>query len=195
MSWFSSRFVAPSPRDPRITLLVALSAYTLLGQWVFYFNRSPLELALTLVTCMVLDVVLTFMESGKILVPLSGAITGLSLDTKPVAILRAAMEAVALRFALIHDLLPPAREIVASGGALLRSPAWMQILADALGRPVTASAEAEASSRGAALLALEALGHEPAPAALGASVTPDPAHHARYRAALYRQKDLYGKLV
>ncbi len=124
-----------------------------------------------------------------------GAITGLSLDTKPVAILRAAMEAVALRFALIHDLLPPAREIVASGGALLRSPAWMQILADALGRPVTASAEAEASSRGAALLALEALGHEPAPAALGASVTPDPAHHARYRAALYRQKDLYGKLV
>src|SRR5205807_1816092 len=90
-----------------------------------------------------------------------GAITGLRLDTKPAQILRAGMEAVALRFELIRALIsesfPQARQIVASGGALRESPAWTQILADAMGRPVLPSAEPEASSRGAAMMTLEAL--------------------------------------
>ena len=38
------------------------------------------------------------------------------------------------------------------------SRAWTQIMADALGKPITASAVEEASSRGAALLVLEAMG-------------------------------------
>ena len=42
--------------------------------------------------------------------------------------------------------------------ALLHSQAWMQILADVLGRPLLASTEPEASSRGVALLVLETLG-------------------------------------
>src|SRR4030095_11675206 len=81
------------------------------------------------------------------------SIAGLRLDTKPAQVLRAAMEAVALRFELIRGLIcasfPQAREIVSSGGALRESPAWTQILADAMGRPIRPSAEPEASSRGA----------------------------------------------
>lgn len=130
-------------------------------------------------------------------------IHGLTLDTRPAHILRAAMEAVAFRFALIHQVmraaLPEIREVIASGGALLRSPAWMQILADVLDRPVTASAEPEASSRGVALWAAEALGALPkleeAPAALGATYVPDPARRSRYEAALERHRDLYARLA
>jgi gluconokinase len=131
------------------------------------------------------------------------SISGLSLDTKPAQILRAGMEAVALRFELIRGMLfeavPQAREIVSSGGALRESPAWVQILADAMGRPIRPSAEPEASARGAALLTLEALGMIPRLEDLAASFGPPvpsaPARHAAYARALLRQKDLYAKLV
>ena len=73
------RWVAPSLKDPRVTLLVALSTYTVLGQEVFYFNRSPLQLGLTLGVCMLLDMLITAARKRVLLVPLSGAITGLSL--------------------------------------------------------------------------------------------------------------------
>lgn len=130
-------------------------------------------------------------------------ITGLSLDTTPVEVLRAAMEAVAYRFALVHERLAPAaagaREIVASGGALLRSPVWLQILADVLDRRVHPCAEGEASSRGAALLALEALGVvkdvAEVPVALGVPVEPEARRHGDYRAALDRHRALYDRLV
>src|SRR5262249_3902497 len=49
-------------------------------------------------------------------------------------------------------------EVVASGGALVRSRAWTQMIADALGRPLLLAREREASSRGVALLASAALG-------------------------------------
>jgi gluconokinase len=125
-------------------------------------------------------------------------ITGLSLDTTALDGVHAALEAVSLRLALVYALLAPhaARDhlIVASGGAIGRSRAWTQMLADALGRPVHTSAEAEATSRGAALLALERLGVLPdvtaARAPLGEVVMPDPAHHARYEAALDRHRRL-----
>jgi gluconokinase len=131
------------------------------------------------------------------------AIVGASLATGPVDIVRAALETVAYRFALIHALLaeacPRADEVVATGGALVASPAWTRIMADVLGVPVRASTEPEASSRGAALLALEALGVLPslaaAPAAFGATVEPDPAHHARYREGLARHRQLYELLI
>lgn len=131
------------------------------------------------------------------------SIAGLRLDTRPAQILRAGMEAVALRFELIRGMLcaavPQAKEIVASGGALRESPAWVQILADAMGRPILPSAEPEASARGAALLTLEALGEIPRledlPASFGPPVPSDAARHAAYVAALARQKDLYAKLV
>ncbi|MEZ4770469.1 MAG: gluconokinase [Caldilineales bacterium] len=89
-------------------------------------------------------------------------IHGLTLSTRPEDIVRASLEAVAYRVALVYDdlhsLLPGEPEIVVSGGALAGSPAWLQIVADALGRPLTLSSAPEASARGAALLALEAIG-------------------------------------
>jgi gluconokinase len=131
------------------------------------------------------------------------AILGLDLATRPIDILRAGLEAIALRFALLHDILkteaPEVRQVIATGGGLLRSPAWVQMMADALGRPVVASGEPEASSRGAALLALESLGAIPdvatVPAATGRVYEPDPAHHARYQEAQQRHRRYYRLLV
>jgi gluconokinase len=131
------------------------------------------------------------------------AIAGLSLDTRPAHILRAAQEAIAYRFGAIYDLLesalPAPSRIIASGGALLNVPGWMQVLADVLNCDVTASGEAEASSRGAALLTLRSLGLvsdlEQLPAALEKTYVPDGTKHAIYRQAMHRQMELYGKLV
>ena len=115
--------------------------------------------------------------------------------------LQAGLEAVAQRFALIWDevreAVPGIGEIVVSGGALLRSPAWMQIVADVLGHEVVASAEPEGSSRGAALIALELLGAaraEDVPAPLGVVVSPDPERHARYREARARHFEVEAAL-
>jgi gluconokinase len=128
----------------------------------------------------------------------NGTISGLSMSNTPVEILRAAMEAVALRFALIAEIIeaafPGEKEVVATGGGLLQSPTWTGIMADALGKTITASGVQEASSRGAALLALEKLGTleiEDAEAPLGEIFEPDPERHEVYREALARQRRLY----
>jgi gluconokinase len=126
------------------------------------------------------------------------AIAGLSLDTTALDIAHAALEAVALRLTLVYALLAPRASsdhiVVASGGAISRSRAWTQMLADALGRPVHASPEREATSRGAALLALESLGAladvRTVQAPLGEVFTPEAARHARYAAALERHRRL-----
>jgi gluconokinase len=133
-----------------------------------------------------------------------GAIIGFRLSTPPEAVLRACMEGVALRFALFDGLLkqavPEAGAVIATGGALLNSPAWMQIVADALDRQVFASTEAEASSRGAALLGLEAVNALPAPlehmpAESTRCFDPVPEHVQVYRAAAERQQRLYDAVV
>ncbi len=132
-----------------------------------------------------------------------GAILGLTAHTRPVEILRASLEAVAYRFALIADALEtfaPGAEVRASGGALAASPTWTQIIADALNRPVKFSDTREASSRGAVLLALETLG---VLTNLSSTIErdsvktfmPDSTRHARYRAALDRQQAAYHKII
>jgi gluconokinase len=130
------------------------------------------------------------------------SIVGLRLSTSPLMILRACLEAVALRFAtldaLLQHALPDSREVIATGGALLHSQAWMQIMADALGRPVLASAEAEASSRGAAVLALEVIGAAPPGGNQPVTTSrfdPVPEATERYRAAAERQRHLYDALI
>ena len=135
----------------------------------------------------------------------NGTVAGLSMATRPVEILRAAMEAVALRFVLIAERLDVAfpeeagsREIIATGGGLLGSPTWTRLMADALGRSITTSTVPEASSRGASLLALEALGGpeiEEVPAPLGETYEPDLSRHEDYRNALERQRELYDAVV
>jgi gluconokinase len=131
------------------------------------------------------------------------AIVGLSLHSRPSEIMRAGLESVSYRFAKIATLLkkvvPDAREIIASGGALLRSAAWTQIMADVLGQPVIASSVPEASSRGAALLALEAareisnLNEIPSP--WGRVYSPDPERHKIHAKAQKRQDELYELLI
>ena len=92
-----------------------------------------------------------------------GTVSGLSLETTPLDILQASLEAVAYRFAAIIRALRPAapavQEVICTGGALLGSPSWAQIVSDVLELPLACADEPEASSRGAALLALEALGY------------------------------------
>jgi gluconokinase len=130
-----------------------------------------------------------------------GAIAGITLQTRPIEILRAAMEAVAYRFALIaralEPLAPNARVMVA-GHALHSSPAWVQILADVLGRRLNVSERAEASTRGAALLALEAAGKilniEDFSVPVEAIFEPDMTRHARYRVGLERQQQMYERV-
>src|SRR5262249_16192821 len=88
----------------------------------------------------------------------TGAVAGLTLATRPEELLRAGMESIAYGFAAVFDELgatAPVREIVAAGGALEHSPAWIGILADVLGRPIRLCQQGELTSRGAAALALE----------------------------------------
>jgi gluconokinase len=145
-------------------------------------------------------------------------ISGLGLNTTPIQMLQAGLEAVAYRFALIFESLAtsnaqlsqdgsntgsnptvPAARIIASGGSLLSSPTWMQIIASTLGHTILASDEPEATSRGAALLALESLGAIPSlealPATTSAIYEPDTAEHTIYCAAIERQRALYKQLI
>jgi gluconokinase len=129
-------------------------------------------------------------------------ISGVTLETRGLDILQAAMEAVAYRFAAINTALSEAvavTEIVATGGALLGSAAWCQILADVLEMPLVLSRAAEASSRGAALLALEALGeiHDVLDAPVPARKTfmPRREHAGAHRAAARAQELLRGQII
>jgi gluconokinase len=120
-----------------------------------------------------------------------GAVHGLTFDTTPLELRQAGLEGVAFRFAEVADLMPRLDEVVVTGGALLRDPDWVQIIADALGRPVTTSGVKEASLRGVAVVVLERLGETPAPAPLGAVVEPRPDKVDVFRAARERQRRLY----
>lgn len=130
-----------------------------------------------------------------------GSIHGLTLKTEPIEVLRAAMEAVAYRFALIArslDRLAPGAAIIASGTALRSSPVWTQIIADVLGRSLTLTESRETSTLGAALLALEAAGKiqtiETTRVSGGRTFEPDMSRHARYQEGLERQQQVYERL-
>jgi xylulokinase len=128
---------------------------------------------------------------------------------RPGLLYRAALEGVALNLAwgagrLAALGLPARRVAVVGDGA--RNPLWRQILADALGAPVTPLAEPEAAALGAALLArwtcsrLE--GAEVSPDALaraavrtgGPPSEPDPARAEVYAGALSRFRALVERL-
>ena len=130
-----------------------------------------------------------------------GAILGLTQQTKPIEILRAALEAIAYRFALIAEALESLTgeaTIVATGNALRSSRAWLQIIADVLGKRVLLTDVGEASTRGAALLALEAVGKietlRQDSLRIEETFEPDGTRHARYREGLFRQQEIYDRL-
>jgi gluconokinase len=120
-----------------------------------------------------------------------GAIEGLTFETTALDLRQAALEGVAFFFAELSERMPEVEEIVATGGALLKDPDWLQIMADALGRPLAVSAVKEASLRGAAVVALERLGESPPAGALGRVVEPRLDRADAYRAARERQRRLY----
>jgi gluconokinase len=124
-----------------------------------------------------------------------GTIHGLTFATTPLDLRQAAYEGVAFRFAAIADLLPDVREIVATGGGLLGDPDWIQIMADALGRPITVSAVPEASLRGAVVFALEREGHDAEEAPTAGVVEPRADRADAYRAAREEQQRLYDALT
>jgi gluconokinase len=121
----------------------------------------------------------------------SGAVAGLTLDTSAVDLRQAALEGVAFRFAEVLELMPEVEQLVATGGALVKDSDWVQIMADALARPVTLSRVKEASLRGAAVLTLERLGESAGDAPVGRVVEPRTEQADAYRAARERQRELY----
>jgi gluconokinase len=126
---------------------------------------------------------------------LRGAVAGLSYHTGPRELVHAALEGVAFRVAEVSELLPEAREVVATGAAMLANPDWIRIVADALGRPLQVSGVQEASARGAAVLALERLGESPEAAPIERVVAPREDRTTIYRSARGRQAALYDAIA
>lgn len=132
------------------------------------------------------------------------SLVGFNLHTQALQIVQASLEGIAYRFALIYERirghLPPSatRSIIASGGGLLSSPAWLQIFADVLGQPILTLAEKEITSRGIALLGLEQIGAirrmAELPPVTGKRYRPNPAAHELHRQAIQRQVEVYEKL-
>lgn len=131
------------------------------------------------------------------------AITGLGSNTSPIEILHAALESVALRFCNVYEIMKASlgepREVVASGSALLHSRVWTQMMADALGHAITSCVEREATSRGAALVALERIGAitdiHGASAQYGDVIPVNAANGDMYKNALAQQRELYGRVL
>jgi len=133
-------------------------------------------------------------------------ITGINSHTSPITLLRAMAESLAYQLAEVYDQLNIALEqqeiaptLIGSGRAMLSSRTLQDIVADTLNAPLYPLLEREASARGGALLALEALGiiHDIAhvPVELEAPVLPDEARHAIYENAANRQRKLYQTLL
>jgi gluconokinase len=133
---------------------------------------------------------------------LRATITGMGLATNPTDILQACLESVSLRFRQIYQLLKrpflEPEQVVASGGALLRSKVWPQMMADALGHPIIESLVPEASSRGAVLIAAEQMGVvselDKVPADLGRTIEPKDEHTQLYQSMLERDTRLFDAL-
>lgn len=132
----------------------------------------------------------------------TGAIAGLTLATTPVELVRAGLEAIAIEFARVDrrldEVLPGAELLVGSGGGLLASPTWMQMMADAIGKPLRAGRDREASARGAAVCALEQLGlldGDRLKPQVGQTFAPDAATTETYSRQLAKQENLYRLLI
>lgn len=133
-------------------------------------------------------------------------ISGIQAHLSPAHLLRAGMEALAYQLAVVYEQVGQALQggktaprMIGSGGALLGSMTLKQIIADTLGVAVYPSRDHEASARGAALLALEAMGIVPdiaqVPPHLEPPVQPDAAKYPVYRKGAERQQKLYQTLL
>jgi len=127
------------------------------------------------------------------------AIFGMNLHTTSADILRASLESAAFLYDIVRRRLaqrfPDATTIVATGGALSHDTVWTQILADVFGAPIETRKIFEASSRGAAILALEYLGIIKSAADVkvgkGKVFKPDAGRHEAYAAAAAKFEEMY----
>lgn len=129
----------------------------------------------------------------------SGVLAGLTLATQPGHIYRATLEATAYRFAAIYEALQPFvasdHQMFVNGAAALKSPLWLSIIADTIGQSLAAlNAEAEASARGAAISALDAIGAftsiRPDSPEVRRRFDPDLERHEVYQRGFRRQQRL-----
>lgn len=81
MTPVSSWLRFPSIKDPRIPVALILFCYLVLGMTVLGFNRSPTQVAITVATAVVLDMVFhRIFVGGAPLFPFSALITGMGLS-------------------------------------------------------------------------------------------------------------------
>ena len=133
----------------------------------------------------------------------TATVTGLRASTDGLDVVQAMMEAVAYRFALVAELLRPHtaadRVYVAGGNAMTASPWWVQTIADVLGAVIHTTADDEATTRGAAMLALHAVGIwrtlSDFPSEIAASFEPRTLYRAVHDAGIDRQTTLYEQIV
>jgi gluconokinase len=132
----------------------------------------------------------------------TGSIAGLRLSTTSLDILQAALEGVALRLSLIADELKNVAAdnltVIGGGGALVASPAWIQMIANALDCSIQVTSESEITARGVAILALRAIGKSDLsefPPTITATIHPKSDHVGAMRAARERQTALYHKMI
>jgi xylulokinase len=133
----------------------------------------------------------------------TGAILGLRLTTSRGEVLRALLEGVAFEMRLNLDILQRSgvniRELRATGGGA-RNPAWTQLKADVLDKPITGVAVTECGALGAALLAAAADNGTAAQVLAqewvrtGQVFEPNQARAAHYRAQFEQYKRLYPAL-
>jgi gluconokinase len=133
---------------------------------------------------------------------LRATVNGMSLATEPLDILQACLESVALRFKQIYLLLNrpfavPA-QVIASGGALLKSRVWLQMMAHALAHPIIECLIPEASSRGAVMIAAEQMrlisNLDDVPVELGATFDPKESSSAVFDRMMQRDSKLFDAL-
>ncbi len=123
---------------------------------------------------------------------------GITAGTEPGQLMRAGLEAVTYRLALIIRKLTPAIQpdtaILASGGNLEYSDLWCRILAGTSQRPVQRTRSTETTSRGAAILTLEAILESEARSPefhIADRFEPNPDEAPIYDHGLARQVELY----
>ncbi len=128
----------------------------------------------------------------------SGTIHGLRLSTTPTDIFQAVLEGVAMRLALIAEQLPMLPDtIYVGGGAAVESHLWVQMICNALNRPVNLVQVAESTAQGLAVMLANALDQTKLAAykpVIAHTFTPQPENVAYMQAARERQRDLYQRL-
>lgn len=122
----------------------------------------------------------------------TGILHGLRLSTSPLDILQAALEGVAQRLSIIADSLGEGI-VMAGGGALMASPAWSQIIANAMNRRLHLIDSTEVTARGVALMVLrEHAGLSwDTPPPIRAVIDPQPQQAEILQAARRRHIELY----